>query len=160
VLVVRVHPEFLEKQKLPPGKRGQSFWKDRFEDINAFEKHLVRNGTVILKFFLHISKKEQKERFLSRLEDPRKQWKFSSADLAERTYWDEYMKAFEDAIGAASTKWAPWFVIPADHKWIARAAVASILADTIRLLNLEFPELTDEQRKMITLARKRLQEEP
>jgi PPK2 family polyphosphate:nucleotide phosphotransferase len=159
VLVVRVHPEFLERQKLPAGKRDQSFWTDRFEDINAFEKHLVRNGTVIVKFFLNVSKKEQRERFLARLEDPHKHWKFSSADLAERGLWDEYMKAYEDAIAATSTKWAPWYIIPADHKWIARTAVASILTDTIRSLDLEFPKISAEQSKALTQAKKQLQNE-
>ncbi len=159
VLVVRVHPEFLDRQKLPPGKRGKLFWKDRFEDINAFEKHLTRNGTVIAKFFLHISKKEQRERFLARLEDPRKQWKFSSADLAERGFWDKYMEAYEDTIRATTTEWAPWYVIPADHKWIARAAVASILTNTIRSLNLEFPKISEDQRKALAMAKKQLENE-
>jgi PPK2 family polyphosphate:nucleotide phosphotransferase len=159
VLVVRVHPEFLKKQKLPPGKQGLSFWQNRFEDINAFEKHLARNGTRILKFFLHISREEQRQRFLARLDDPRKQWKFSSADLAERQYWREYMKAYEETIASTSTEWAPWFVIPADHKWIARAAVATILTDAIRSLNLKFPEVSDEQRKALAAAKKQLETE-
>jgi len=159
VLVVRVHREFLERQKLPPGKRDKSFWKDRFEDINAFEKHLARNGTVIVKFFLNVSKKEQRERFLARLDDPRKQWKFSPADLAERGFWDEYMEAFEDALGATSTTWAPWYVIPADHKWIARAAVASILTDTMHSLDLKFPKINETQRKELAQAKKQLESE-
>ena len=159
VLVVRVHEEFLERQKLPPGKRDQSFWNARFEDINTFEKHLARNGTVIIKFFLNVSKKEQRQRFLERLEDPRKHWKFSSADLAERGFWDQYMKAYEDAIGATSTEWAPWYVIPADHKWMARAAVASILTDTICSLGLEFPKISGEQHKALIHAKKQLQNE-
>src|SRR4051794_14355295 len=120
VLVVKVHPELLDGQKLPPGKRGKSFWEARYEDINAFERHLVRNGTVILKFFLHVSKKEQKRRFLERLERPEKQWKFTAADLAERGYWSKYMEAYEDALSATSTRWAPWYIIPADHKWATR----------------------------------------
>jgi len=159
VLVVRVHPAFLDRQKLPPGKRDKSFWKDRFDDINTFEKHLARNGTAIVKFFLHISKKEQRERFLARLEDPRKQWKFSPADLAERGFWDKYMEAYEDVIRETSTDWAPWYVIPADHKWIARAAVASILTNTIHSLGLEFPKIDDAQRKALALAKKQLQTE-
>jgi len=159
VLVVKVHPEFLERQKLPPNNRGKSFWADRFEDINSFEKHLARNGTAIVKIFLHISKQEQRERFLARLEDPHKHWKFSLADLAEREHWDEYMKAYEDAIGATSTAWAPWYVIPADHKWVARAAVASILTDTIRSLELEFPSVNEEQRKNLAQAKKQLEKE-
>jgi PPK2 family polyphosphate:nucleotide phosphotransferase len=156
VLVVRVHPELLERQKLPPGQRGKSFWKDRFDDINSFEKHLARNGTAIVKFFLHISKKEQRERFFARLEDPHKQWKFTPADLAERAHWREYMKAYEDALGATSTECAPWYVIPANHKWIARAAVASILADTIHSLNLKYPKVNEEQRKVLIQAKKQL----
>ncbi|MBP1624457.1 MAG: hypothetical protein H6Q07_2477 [Acidobacteria bacterium] len=159
VLVVKVHPEFLDRQKLPPGKRDKSFWKERFEDINAFEQHLTRNGTVIVKFFLNISKKEQRERFLARLEDPRKQWKFSPADLAERKFWKAYMQAYEDAIGATSTEWAPWYIIPADHKWVARAAVASILTDTIHSLNLEFPKVDGEQAKAIAQAKRQLNSE-
>ncbi|MBN1567346.1 MAG: polyphosphate kinase 2 family protein [Acidobacteria bacterium] len=159
VLVVRVHPEFLDRQKLPQGKRGKSFWKDRFEDINTFEKHLARSGTVIVKFFLNISKEEQRERFLARLEDPRKQWKFSMADLEERNYWNDYMEAFEDAIRETSTEWAPWYVIPADHKWVARAAVASILTETIRSLNLNFPEVDAQQRKELVQAKKQLEKE-
>jgi PPK2 family polyphosphate:nucleotide phosphotransferase len=159
VLVVKVHPELLERQKLPPGKRDEIFWKGRYEDIKAFEKHLARNGTTIVKFFLHVSKKEQRERFLSRLDDPRKQWKFSPADLAEREFWDEYMQAYEDAIGATSTEWAPWYVIPADHKWIARAAVANILTNTIQSLNLEYPKITKEQYRALAEAKKRLSNE-
>lgn len=159
VLVVKVHSEFLQRQKLPPGKRGNAFWNNRFEDINSFEKHLTRNGTAIVKFFLHISKKEQRERFLARLEDPRKQWKFTPADLAEREYWDEYMESYEAALGATSTEWAPWYVIPADHKWIARAAVASILTDTIRSLDLEYPKVNDEQLKAFAQAKERLENE-
>jgi PPK2 family polyphosphate:nucleotide phosphotransferase len=159
VLVVRVHPEFLDRQKLPSGKRNKSFWNERFEDITTFEKHLSRNGTAIVKFFLHISKEEQKERFLTRLEDPRKQWKFSTADLSERGFWDEYMEAYEDALGSTSTDWAPWYVIPADHKWMARAAVASILTDTIRSLNLDFPAVNEEQRKTLARAKKQLEDE-
>ena len=159
VLVVKVHPAFLNRQKLPPGARSQSFWKDRYEDINSFEKHLVRNGTVILKFFLNISKEEQRKRFLARLEDPRKQWKFSAADLEERGYWDKYMEAYEDALRATSTEYAPWYVIPANHKWIARAAVASILTDTIRSLNPEYPKINEDQRKALAQAKKKLEKD-
>jgi PPK2 family polyphosphate:nucleotide phosphotransferase len=159
VLVVRVHPEFLDRQKLPSGKRDQSFWKDRFEDINSFERHLVRNGTAIVKFFLNISKGEQRKRFLARLDDPRKQWKFSSADLTERGFWNKYMKAYEEALSATSTEWAPWYVIPADHKWIARAAVAGILTSTIHALGLKFPEIDKRQRKELVLAKNHLENE-
>lgn len=118
VLVTRVHPEILESQKLPPRKRGKSFWQARYEDINAFEQHLVRNGTVILKFFLNVSKREQKRRFIERLERTEKNWKFSTADLAEREFWDDYQEAYEAAITATSTEGAPWYVVPADHKWV------------------------------------------
>jgi PPK2 family polyphosphate:nucleotide phosphotransferase len=155
-LVVRVHPELVERQKLPPGKRGRTFWEDRYEDINNFERHLVRNGTLILKFFLNISKKEQKRRFLERLDNPAKNWKFSAADLAEREHWDEYMKAFEDTITATSTKWAPWYVVPADHKWIARATVSAVIKHGIKSLNLGIPEMPPEQRKRLASARRKL----
>jgi PPK2 family polyphosphate:nucleotide phosphotransferase len=159
VLVVRVHPELLEKQRLPRDKRGKSFWNDRFDDINGFEKHMTRNGTVILKFFLHISKKEQRERLLARLETPDKQWKFSTADLAERAYWEKYMEAYENALGATSTEWAPWYIIPANHKWVARAAVASILTNTILSLDLKYPEVNEEQRRALAHAKKQLEKE-
>jgi PPK2 family polyphosphate:nucleotide phosphotransferase len=156
VLVVKVHPEILEGQKLPPGKRGKSFWKARYEDINNFEKHLARNGTVIIKFFLHISKEEQKQRFLERLENPEKHWKFSEADLTERDYWDDYMRAFEDCLSATSSKWAPWYVIPADHKWVARTLVSAIVADTIQSLDLSYPRVPQEKKENLEAARKRL----
>jgi PPK2 family polyphosphate:nucleotide phosphotransferase len=156
VLVVRVHPEILARQKLPPGKRGKGFWEDRYESINDLERHLVRNGTVILKFFLHVSKDEQRRRFLDRIEDPEKHWKFSAGDVAERDHWDDYMEAYEDAIRATSTAWAPWYVIPADHKWVARALVADVLATTIRDLGLEHPAPTTEQKRALAEARRRL----
>jgi PPK2 family polyphosphate:nucleotide phosphotransferase len=159
VLVVKVHPELLESQKLPPGKRGKSFWEARYEDINAFERHLVRNGTVIVKFFLNVSQKEQKRRFLERLDRPEKHWKFSAADLAERGYWDQYMEAYEDALSATSTDWAPWYVVPADHKWVTRTVVADILTRTICSLDLHYPEVTAEQSKALAEARKRLEDE-
>ena len=156
VLVVKVHPELCERQKLPPGKRGKSFWQERYDDINDFERHLSRNGTLILKFFLHISKDEQKKRFLERLETPEKHWKFSAADLAERAFWKDYMEAFEEAL---STEWAPWYIIPANHKWVARAAVAGILTSTIGSLHLTYPEVTPEQRQALEEARTQLEEE-
>ena len=159
VLVVKVHPEILELGKLPPGKRGKSFWQDRYDDINAFEQHLIRNGTIILKFFLNVSRKEQKRRLLERLENPAKNWKFSAADLAERAYWDQYMEAYEDAINATSTEWAPWHIIPADYKWGTRTLVAGILANAIRRLDLKFPEVSDEQKKALHEAKKELEKE-
>jgi PPK2 family polyphosphate:nucleotide phosphotransferase len=159
VLVVKVHPELLERQQLPPGKRGRSFWEARYEDINAFEQHLVRNGTVVLKFFLHVSKEEQKRRFLDRLELREKHWKFSPSDIAERAFWDHYMEAYEEALTATSTEWAPWHIVPADQKWVTRAVVADVLTTTIQSLDLHFPEVTDEQRRALKEARKQLRDE-
>jgi PPK2 family polyphosphate:nucleotide phosphotransferase len=158
VLVVKVHPELLGRQ-LPAEKIGKKFWEARYEDINAFERHLVRNGTVVLKFFLNVSKEEQKSRFLERLERPEKNWKFSTSDLAERGFWDDYMAAYEDALGATSTEWAPWYVIPADYKWITRAAVADIVTTTIRDLDLKYPEATREQEELLAKARAKLEKE-
>jgi len=156
VLVVRVHPSLLDGQRLPPGKRGNSFWNARYEDINTFERHLVRNGTVILKFFLNVSKKEQKQRFLDRLNRPEKNWKFSAADLAERGFWDDYQEAYEEALSATSTEWAPWYVIPADNKWVTRAVVADIVTSSITSLELAYPEPTKEQRAALDDAKKKL----
>src|SRR6478752_1475271 len=154
VLVVKVHPEFIGRQ-LPREKEkfGKKFWEDRYEDINAFERHLVRNGTVVLKFFLNVSKDEQKKRFLDRLNRPEKNWKFSPADLAERAYWDDYQAAYEDALAATSTDWAPWYVVPADHKWVTRSVVADVVTTTIRGLDLKYPDVTPEQRKLLEEAR-------
>jgi PPK2 family polyphosphate:nucleotide phosphotransferase len=156
VLVVRVHPEWLVAQKLPAGNRNRSFWQERFSDINTFEHHLVRNGIIVLKFFLHVSKKEQKKRFLDRLDDKKKNWKFSASDVAERKYWDEYMAAYEEMLAATSTPWAPWYVIPADHKWITRALVADILTSTITDLKMRYPSLTRQQKQDLLKARKLL----
>lgn len=158
VLIVRVHPELLGTH-LPPGKRGKSFWKARMEDINALEQHLVRNGTMVLKFFLHISKDEQKRRFLSRLEEPKKHWKFNPADLKERGYWDDYVDAYEKALTATSTSHSPWYVVPADHKWVTHAVVASILSTTIDEMDLEFPEITSDQKHELEQARNELESE-
>ena len=157
VLVVKVHPELL--QHLPDGKKGKAFWEHRYEDINAFERHLERNGTVVLKFFLHLSKDEQKKRFMERLERPEKNWKFSPSDLPERAHWDDYMEAYEDLINATSTDWAPWYIVPADNKWAMRAIVADVITSTLRDLDLKFPELNDEQLKLLEQARKTLEEE-
>lgn len=155
VLVVKVHPELLGSQ-LPIDKVGKKLWKQRYEDINAFEHHLVRNGTVILKFFLHMSKKEQKRRFLQRLDRPDKNWKFSAADLAEREFWDAYMEAYEDALSATSTKWAPWHVVPADHKWVTRAVVAATVTAAVRELDLRYPAPSESDRAMLADARRKL----
>jgi PPK2 family polyphosphate:nucleotide phosphotransferase len=156
VLVVRVHPELLANQQYDPAECGKSFWKCRYEDINAYERHLTRNRTVILKFFLHISKSEQKRRFLERINNPDKHWKFSNADIVERGFWNDYMRAFEKALSATSTEWAPWYVIPADHKWVARALVSDILASTIGSLGLKFPEVSDQRREQIAAAKEKL----
>jgi PPK2 family polyphosphate:nucleotide phosphotransferase len=160
VVALRVHPEWLDKQKLPPGPRGPEFWAGRHEDINAFERHLDRSGTKVVKFFLHISKAEQKRRFLARLDEPGKQWKFSAADLPEWGHWDEYMRTFEEAITATSTPWAPWYVIPADHKPVMQAMVAAILIDTIQSLDLHWPEVSEQARAANDAARRSLAAEP
>ena len=139
VLVVRVHPELLAKQKLPPNLTGKDIWKHRFKSIRGFERHLARNGTIVLKFFLHISREEQRQRLLARLEDPAKRWKFSAGDIAERKLWDKYMAAYEDAIRATSRDPAPWYVVPADSKPFARLVVARAIVDALSRLDLKFP---------------------
>jgi len=156
VLVVKVHPELLANGRLPPVKHNSAFWKARYQDINAFERHLVRNGAVILKFFLHLSKEEQKQRFLARLEHPDKNWKFSTADLVERGFWDQYQSVYEEALGATSTAWAPWHIIPADHKWMTRTLVADILTEAIRSLDLAFPEPSPEELAALQEAKEKL----
>ncbi len=160
VVAVRVHPDWLARQQLPDGDRGPEFWAGRFDDINAFERHLDRNGTKIVKLFLNVSKAEQKRRFLKRLDTPEKTWKFSAADVKARAEWDAYMAAYEDAITATSTDWAPWYVIPADNKRVMQAMVAAILVDTIRGLGLQWPEVSDEQRAENERARAELEAEP
>jgi PPK2 family polyphosphate:nucleotide phosphotransferase len=156
VLVVRVHPEYLDYQNLPPGKRGKKFWRVRYQSINNFERHLVRNGTAVVKFYLNISHDEQKGQFLERLDDPTKNWKFSLGDVKERGYWDQYMKAYEAAISATSTKLAPWYIIPADHKWIARALVSEILAQTILDLGVNYPRPSEYALKEMAEAQSKL----
>ena len=160
VVALRVHPEWLGKQKLPPDPRGAALWAGRHEDINAFERHLDRNGTKVVKFFLNVSKGEQKRRFLARLDEPGKQWKLSAADLAERAHWNDYMRTFEEAVTATSTPWAPWYVVPADHKPVMQAMVAAILIDTIHSLDLGFPEVSEQARVANAEARRRLAAEP
>lgn len=145
VLVVRVHPEFLQKQNIFQDDVKGALWKKRYEDINAVEKYLSRNGTVILKFFLNVSRKEQKNRFLERINTQEKNWKYSAADVKERSYWKEYMSAYEEMLGSTSTQWAPWHVIPADHKWFTRALVARIIIDKVTSLKLSYPKLTEQQ---------------
>jgi PPK2 family polyphosphate:nucleotide phosphotransferase len=141
VLVVRVHPEFLDKQKLPKQPRGEDLWRQRFESIRDFESHLTRSGTLVLKFFLNVSRDEQRKRFLDRLEEPSKRWKFSMGDVAERALWNKYMAAYEDAIRNTSTPEAPWFVVPADRKWLTRLIVATAMVDALENLDLKFPKV-------------------
>jgi PPK2 family polyphosphate:nucleotide phosphotransferase len=156
VLVVRVHPEILKKERIPEELIGKNLWKKRFEDIGNIEQYLTRNGVVIRKFFLNISKKEQKRRFLQRLENPEKNWKFSAADVRERECWDDYMKAYEEMIAATSTKAAPWYVVPADNKWYTRVVVAAAIVDTLKELKLEYPKVTAEERKQLEAAKREL----
>jgi PPK2 family polyphosphate:nucleotide phosphotransferase len=156
VLVVRVHPKILEEEMLPPELITKHIWQERFEDIRNLERHLARNGTVIRKFFLHLSKKEQKQRFLARLDEPEKNWKFSAADIHERQYWDDYQNAFEEMIAGTSTKHAPWYVIPADHKWFAHLAVAAAVVETLEELKLSYPKVGAAKRKELAAARKEL----
>jgi PPK2 family polyphosphate:nucleotide phosphotransferase len=156
VLVVRVHPKVLDNEKLPPALLTKNIWEERFEDIRSFERHLARNGTVIRKFFLHLSKKEQKTRFLARLDEPEKNWKFSEADIHEREYWDDYQKAFEDMIRNTATKHAPWYVIPADNKWFTHLAVSAAIVETLEELGLSYPKVDGAKRKRIQAARKLL----
>jgi PPK2 family polyphosphate:nucleotide phosphotransferase len=159
VLIVRVHPELLKKERLPTRSDGKELWKQRFEDINHFERHLVRNGVLVLKFFLNVSKDEQKQRFLGRIKTPEKNWKFSIADANERRYWDQYMNAYEDALQHTSTKWAPWYVIPADHKWFTRVAVADILLKTLKSLGMKYPVLSKEKMAELQKAKNHLERE-
>jgi PPK2 family polyphosphate:nucleotide phosphotransferase len=156
VLVPRVHPELVAKLLPPKEKPGNAFWQGRYDDINGFEHHLARSGTLILKFFLNISKAEQRRRLLARIDDPQKQWKFSAADLAERAEWNGYAQAYEKAITATSTPWAPWHIIPADAKWVCRTLVADVLAHAIESLGLEYPRLTAADRRALAKARKTL----
>lgn len=159
VLAVRVHRQFLEKQKLPADLVTKSIWKERFEDINSFERYATRNGIVIRKFFLHLSKDEQKKRFLERLDNPDKNWKFSMADATERGFFDDYMAAYEDMIRNTATKVAPWYVVPADNKWFTRLVVAAAIYDAMAEMNLEFPKVDAEKRKELDAARAALEGE-
>jgi len=156
LLVVRVHRDLLKMEKIPESLLTKHLWKERFEDINAYERHLTRNGTVIRKFFLHVSKSEQKKRFLARLDEPSKNWKFSTSDLKERAYWDDYQEAYEDMIRHTATPHAPWYVVPADNKWFTRLVVASVIVETLDSLGLEFPKVTAEQREILQQARMNL----
>ena len=155
-LVVRVHPEFLEKQKLPSGLVSKDIWKERHHDIRSFERYLTRNGIVIRKFFLHVSKGEQKKRFLERLENPEKNWKFSATDVSERDHWNEYMAAYEEMIQQTATKDAPWYVVPADNKWFTRVVVSAAIIDALGSLNLTYPEVGKDKLKALAAAKRKL----
>jgi len=160
VLIAKVHPELVTAERIPGADPSdEKFWEHRYASINSFEKHLARNGTAIVKFFLNISPDEQRQRFLDRLNDPAKHWKFAAGDLAERAYWDDYMQAYEACLEATSTKYAPWYVIPADRKWVARAAVATVLTETIRRLDLEWPQVGEQQKQEIAEAKRVLEAE-
>jgi PPK2 family polyphosphate:nucleotide phosphotransferase len=154
VLVVRVHPEILKSQRTPPSLVSKHIWDERFQDIQCFERHMARGGTVIRKFFLHVSKKEQKKRFLARLEEPEKNWKFSAADIHERKCWDDYQKAYEEMIANTSSTDAPWYVVPADNKWFTRLVVSTVLVDTLETLDLAYPKVDEAKRKELEAARK------
>ncbi|MCU1243744.1 MAG: polyphosphate-dependent kinase [Candidatus Acidoferrum typicum] len=147
VLVVRLHPHLLKAEKLPEELITKHVWEDRYEDINAFEKFLTRNGTVVRKFFLHVSKEEQKKRFLERLEDSKKNWKFSMDDIKERKFWDDYQEAYEEMVQSTATKRAPWYVIPADNKWYGRLVIASAIIEVLNGLDLKFPDVDKEKKK-------------
>jgi PPK2 family polyphosphate:nucleotide phosphotransferase len=159
VLIVKVRPEVLEKTKLPPEVEGKQFWNQRYEDINMFERHLVRNGTVVLKFFLNVSENRQKQRLLKRLENPDKNWKFSLTDLSERSKWADYMEAYEDMLNQTSTEWAPWYIIPADKKWVTHASISEIIVSQIKKLDLKYPVLSKEQYEALEKAKAELEKE-
>ena len=160
VLVVRVHPEFLDAQKLPARPKGDKIWKQRFGEINSFEKYLTDNGTKVLKFFLNVSKDEQKNRFLERIARPEKNWKLSPLDVRERGHWDEYQLAYEDMLSHTSTPHAPWHVIPADRKWFTRVAIANVVVKTLESMKLHYPELNEHQRTQLEEAKALLEQEP
>jgi PPK2 family polyphosphate:nucleotide phosphotransferase len=159
VLTVRIHRELLERQKLPRELDGKHIWRHRFDDIRAFEQHLARNGTLVLKFFLHVSRDEQRKRLLDRIEEPAKRWKFSFADIAERKLWDKYMDAYEDMIRQTSTPEAPWFVVPADNKWFTRLVVAGAIVQELQALKLDFPKVEGKALKELHKVRKALMAE-
>jgi len=156
VLVVRVHPQILQSQKTPPVLCGKNIWEERFEDIRSFERHMARSGTVIRKFFLHVSKKEQKKRFLARLDEPEKNWKFSASDIKERQYWDDYQGAYEDMIRNTASEHAPWYVVPADNKWFTRIVVSGVIVETLESLDLAYPKVDEQKRRELEAAKKQL----
>ena len=159
VLVVRIHPEFLDRQHLPPQLKGRDIWERRYEEINNFEKYLTDNGIIVLKFFLNISKETQRKRFLERVDQPDKNWKFSAADILERRYWESYMDAYEEMFNHTSTSWAPWYIIPADHKWFTRLAVVSVINSTLEGLKLAYPEVSPEQKEALIKAKEEMEQE-
>ncbi|AKB28070.1 hypothetical protein MSSIT_1351 [Methanosarcina siciliae T4/M] len=159
VLVVRVHPEILAGQQLPPALKDEGIWKRRFEEINNFEKYLVDNGIIVVKFFLYVSKEAQKKRFLKRTMLPEKNWKFSAADIKERAHWDDYLDAYEDMFNHTSTEWAPWYIVPADHKWFTRLAVAAVLYSTMKKLNLAYPTVSEQKKQALLVAKEELENE-
>ncbi|TMF25322.1 MAG: polyphosphate kinase 2 family protein, partial [Chloroflexi bacterium] len=156
VLVVRVHPDLLDPQHLPSDARGAGFWKGRFEAINEWEHYLVDNGIHITKLFLNVSKEEQRKRFLARIDEPQKHWKFNADDIRERTHWAAYQKAYADMLSNTSTEWAPWYVIPADHKWFERIAAAAVVVDALAKIDPRYPTTTPQQRKELEQARREL----
>jgi len=159
VLVVRVHPEILKRQQLPGGSADKGIWRRRFREINHFERYLAANGIVILKFFLHVSKDEQKKRFLERIDRPEKNWKFSAADARERSFWDDYMKAYEDVLNNTSTRWAPWHVVPADHKWVTHLAVGAVICHAMSRLKPAYPRVSEAHLQQLRKARQMLESE-
>jgi PPK2 family polyphosphate:nucleotide phosphotransferase len=160
VLVVRVHPDYLAGQKLPPRVVGKTIWEERCQDMCAFERYLSRQGTAILKFFLNVSKEEQRRRFLARLDEPEKHWKFAARDVAERAFWDQYMQAYEECIAQTASKHAPWYVIPADKKWYMRTAVAETIVARMEELSLHYPQVDDKKKKELEASRALLEAEP
>ena len=159
VLVVRVHPKLLDRQRLTPGATGKKIWKHRFDEINDFEKHLVRSGIIVLKFFLNLSKEEQRCRLLARIDTPEKNWKFSIADVEERGYWDGYQKAFEETLNHTSTDFAPWYVVPADSKWFTHTVVADVIVETLKALKLSYPAVNGKHGQELQESKKRLESE-
>lgn len=159
VLVARVHPEILQKQQLPEKFKGNQIWKQRFEEINNFEKYLVNNGIVVLKFFLNVSKAEQKKRFLARIDSPEKNWKFSVSDARERGFWNDYMDAYEQVFNHTSTSWSPWYIVPADRKWFTRLVVSDIICTKLKELNLKYPTVSDEYKQQLVQAKQMLEQE-
>ncbi|MBD2142832.1 polyphosphate kinase 2 family protein [Anabaena sp. FACHB-1250] len=159
LLIVRVHPEILKKQQLPIFPKGDQIWKQRFEEINNFEKYLVNNGVIVLKFFLNVSKSVQRKRFLERIDSPEKNWKFSTSDLQERFFWNDYMNAYEEVFNHTSTEFAPWYIIPADRKWFTRLIVADIICQKLQELNLQYPKISEEYKRKLSEAKKALEAE-